>query len=573
MLIFSQQGHVGWPRVIMSMRYLLVIVSILLLAVTSGNAAAGYRNAVASAHPLASDAGMRILGEGGNAFDAAVTVAAVLAVVEPYGSGIGGGGFWLLQRASDGKQAMLDGRERAPLAAHRDMYIDEEGEALHGRSMNGPLSAAIPGQVAAMVHLQKHYGSLPLAKLLQPAITLAEEGFAVDKVYQRLARFRLMVLQQYPASRSILLSDNQVPASGAVIRQPDLANTLRSIARDGRDGFYAGEVATRLVRGVREAGGNWSLKDLQQYQVIEREPITFRWGGMTVTSASLPSSGGVVLAQIFNMIDSPAWEGLSDHASTHLLIESMRRAYRDRAQYLGDPDYVSMDITRLTGKAHAHRLMKDYSALEATPSDSLPDVPVKASEGADTTHYSILDKAGNRVAATLSINYPFGSGFIVPGTGVLLNDEMDDFSIRPGEPNAYGLVGNQANAIAPGKRMLSSMTPTFVENDQRMAIVGTPGGSRIITMVLLALLSFHEGASAESMVALPRFHHQYLPDRTQMEANTFTAKQQAQLRKQGHELQELDNTYGNMQVILHDYVTSITQAASDPRGIGTANVE
>ncbi|MCW8964265.1 MAG: gamma-glutamyltransferase [Gammaproteobacteria bacterium] len=555
------------------MRLITFIFLFVSQALFSCGYADAYKNAIASAHPLATEAGMQVLRDGGNAFDAAVTVAAVLAVVEPFSSGIGGGGFWLLHRASDNKQVMLDGRERAPLASHRDMYLDEDGDVVHGLSMNGPLSAGIPGQVAAMTHLQRNYGSLPLARLLRPAIELADAGFKVDRVYQRLAAFRLLLLQKYPASAEVFLHSNEAPKTGSVIRQPDLANTLRLIARHGKDGFYAGQLAERLVQGVRQAGGIWSMQDLQRYRVIERQPLRFHWQGMAVTTAALPSSGGVVLTQIFNMLDQSIWSELDIAQRTHLLIEAMRRAYRERAQYLGDSDYVTVDTERLTSMAHAKRLIRDLDMKEATSSDSLPEVTVKATEGNDTTHYSILDKAGNRVAATLSINYPFGSGFVVPGTGVLLNDEMDDFSVLPGEANAYGLVGNEANAIMPGKRMLSSMSPSFIEDNKRMAIIGTPGGSRIITMVLLAMLAFHDGASAQQMAAAPRLHHQYLPDRVQLEPGALSDEVRQQLHGMGHELQELNDSYGNMQVILHDYVSSITQAASDPRGIGAASVE
>jgi len=537
----------------------------------AGNAP--YQNAIASAHPLATEAGMQVLREGGNAFDAAVTVAAVLGVVEPYSSGVGGGGFWLLHRATDGKQLMLDGRERAPLAAHRDMYLDEDGDVVHGLSMNGPLAAGIPGQVAAMVHLQRNYGSLPLAKLLKPAIDLADKGFAVDKAYRRLAAFRLLVLQKYTSSSDVFLENNLVPDQGSLILQQDLANTLRSVARHGRSGFYAGEVAEKLVTGVRHAGGNWSLQDLQQYRVVERKPVIFKWQGMTITSASLPSSGGVVLAQIFNMLSQYDWDEMDDSQQYHLLVEAMRRAYRDRAEYLGDSDQVEIDIDHLIHEEYAKQLVADLNIGKATPSDDLREIPVKSTEGNDTTHYSILDKAGNRVSATLSINYPFGSGFVVPGTGVLLNDEMDDFSILPGEPNAYGLVGADANAIAPGKRMLSSMSPTFVEDGKRMAIIGTPGGSRIITMVLQAILSFNQGEQAGEMVKRPRIHHQYLPDAVQLEPAALNSDLRRELQSMGHDLMELESDYGNMQVIVHDSRQALTQAASDPRGIGAASVE
>lgn len=516
---------------------------------------------------------MQVLKDGGNAFDAAVTVAAVLAVVEPYSSGIGGGGFWLLHRVSDGKQVMLDGRERAPLAAHRDMYLDEQGKVIEGASIDGVLSAGIPGQVAAMVHLQENYGRLPMPRLLAPAINYAREGFPVDRIYSRLAQFRLKPLNDSADSKRILLDNGRLPPPGFWLRQPELARTLETIAAHGNDGFYTGEMAQRLIRGVREAGGIWVLEDLQQYQVIEREPIQFEWQGMQITSANLPSSGGIVLAQIFNILSQYEWDGMSDLDQRHLLIEAMRRAYRDRAEFLGDSDIVKVDIAELTSTAHAGKLASDIDRKQATPSAFLPAVSVKETEGNDTTHYSIIDTEGNRVAATLSINYPFGSGFIVPGTGVLLNDEMDDFSIRPGTPNAYGLVGNEANAIAPGKRMLSSMSPTFVETDDKLAIVGSPGGSRIITMVMHAILGLKQGLNADAIVETPRIHHQYLPDRVQIEPNALTATQEIDLQDRGHELQVQNSTWGNMQIVIMHRASKKLEAASDPRGIGRAKVE
>ena len=532
-----------------------------------------YANAIASAHPLATEAGMQVLAEGGNAFDAAVTVAAVLAVVEPYGSGIGGGGFWLLHRASDGRQVMVDGRERAPLAAHSNMYLDAQGKVTPGLSLNGPLAAGIPGQVAAMVHLQQHYGSLPMTRLLQPAIRYAQEGFPANRIYRKLAKFRKDVLLRYPASRDQFLIDGDIPRSGDIIRQPDLATTLRHITTRGKAGFYQGEVASKLVQGVRDAGGIWTHADLQQYRVVEREPLHFGWQGLRITSAPLPSSGGVVLAQILGMLASRDLAGLEEHQRIHLLVEAMRRAYRDRATYLGDTDHVAVPVGELISGQYLEKLAEDMDSAMATPSEMLSPVAVKTQAGRDTTHYSILDRHGNRVAATLSINYPFGSGFVVPGTGVLLNDEMDDFAIQPDQPNAYGLVGNEANAIAPGKRMLSSMSPTFIETDQRLAVVGTPGGSRIITMVLQAILGFSTNMTATEIVGMPRYHHQYLPDYIQLEPDALADTTRQQLQDMGHTLKELSSSYGNMQLIVHDFQQAQTSAASDPRGLGQASVD
>ena len=526
--------------------------------------------AVASAHPLATAAGVEILEAGGNAFDAAVAVSAALAVVEPYSSGIGGGGFWLLHRASDGRQVMVDGRERAPLAAHRDMYLDAAGQVVPGLSMDGPLAAGIPGEPAALAHIARHYGRLPLARSLAPAIRLARDGFEVDGHYRRMAKFRHALLQKWPESKAVFLAGGDVPAPGWRLKQPDLARTLEALARDGRDGFYAGPVAERLVAGVRRAGGIWRREDLDAYRVVEREPIRFRYRDLTVVSAAPPSSGGVALATLLNILSAWSLDDLDATTRTHLVVEAMRRAYRDRAQYLGDPDFVDIPLARLLHPWYAAGLRASLREDRATPSDSLPG-RVPGREGFDTTHLSIIDAEGNRVAATLSINYPFGSGFVAPGTGVLLNDEMDDFSAKPGVPNAYGLVGAEANAIAPGKRPLSSMSPTFVESGRGVAVLGTPGGSRIITMVALAILDLAAGNGPAHWVSLPRFHHQYLPDEIQHEPGALAPAVADGLRRRGHRLREVGR-YGNMQALYQERASGRISAASDPRGIGKAVV-
>jgi gamma-glutamyltranspeptidase/glutathione hydrolase len=525
--------------------------------------------AIATAHPLATEAGHHLLQAGGNAFDAAVGVSAVLAVVEPYSSGIGGGGFWLLHRASDGFETMIDGRERAPLAADRDLYLDRAGEVIPNLSIDGALAAGIPGEPAALAHLARHYGRLSLGETLKPAIRLAREGFKVDSHYRRMAQRRLTVLRANPASAEQFLHRGEVPEVGALIKQPALAETLESIARLGADGFYKGEIAQRLVDGVRAAGGIWTLKDLASYRVVERQPITGRYRGLKITSAAPPSSGGVVLMTMLNILQGFDLQAAEESLRTHLLVEAMRRAYRDRAQYLGDPDFVDIPVDRLIHPWYAAGLARDISLKRA--STSLGDVP-PVREGADTTHFSILDEAGNRVAATLSINYPFGSGFVVPGTGVLLNDEMDDFSASPGVPNVYGLVGGEANAIAGGKRMLSSMTPTFIENEQHVAILGTPGGSRIITMVLLGILEMAHGKGVKAWVERSRFHHQYLPDVIQFEPGAFSDTLIDQLTAMGHDITPLEHRYGNMQGILWNKENNEVEAASDPRGLGFARV-
>ena len=537
------------------------------------------KGAVATAHPLATAAGIEILEAGGNAFDAAVAVTAAIGVVEPTGSGLGGGGFWLLHRASDSYQVMVDGREVAPQMAHRDLYLDKNGEVIPMASINGPLAAGIPGVPAAMVHIASKYGRLPLKQSLKPAIRLAQEGFKVDEHYRRFAKLRLKALKSFAGAAEIFLHENDVPPQGYLLKQPDLARTLALIADQGFDGFYRGEFARKLASEVKKAGGIWSEQDLNGYKIVERMPISGMYRGMKLTSVAPPSSGGIAMINMLNMLDHYDLSKLDKIQRSHLLIEVMRRAYRDRAEFLGDTDFVDVPVKRLTGKAHAKEQVSTIVEDEVTPSDSLKKASLAGGTGNNTTHFSVLDHDGNRVAATLSINYPFGACFVVPGTGFLLNDEMDDFSSRPGTPNAYGLVGTEANAIEPGKRPLSSMSPTFLENESSVAILGTPGGSRIITMVLLATLEFIEGGGAHDMVEKPRFHHQYLPDVVMFEDRAFSDEEVQDLTLMGHIMKRQmspygggQSVYGNMQAIVWDKKTNKVTAASDPRGIGKATL-
>lgn len=545
--------------------------SLFVLWLAVGAASAGPRaDAVATAHPLATEAGLLVLGAGGNAFDAAVAVSAALAVVEPYGSGLGGGGFWLLHRAADGRDVMVDGRERAPLAAHRDMYLDADGEPIPRASIDGPLAAGIPGTPAALAHIAERYGRLPLDVSLAPAVILAREGFPVDHVYRRMAAMRLDALRASPAASARFLVDGEVPPEGHRLRQPELAETLQALAQQGAAGFYSGPVARQLVAAVRAGGGIWSAEDLRDYRVVERRPVTVWHRGHRVVSAALPSSGGVLLAQMLQMLEALPGQPGSEADRVHRLVEVMRRAYADRARYLGDPDQVAVPLLRLTSAAHARSQARDIDPERATPSAAIGGGA--ADEGRQTTHFSVIDRDGNRVAATLSINYPFGSGFVAEGTGVLLNDEMDDFSIKPGVANVYGLVGNEANAIAPGKRMLSSMSPTFVEGPDRVVLLGTPGGSRIISMVLLGVLDLVEGAPLTSVVERGRFHHQYLPDRIEVEPGALSEAVIADLEARGHQVRRLESPYGNMQAVEWDRASGAVRAASDPRGIGLGSV-
>ncbi len=469
---------------------------------------------------------------------------------------------------------MIDGRERAPLAAHKDMYLDTEGRVDPNASINGPRAAGIPGMPAAIVHLAEQYGRLPLPQSLAPAIRYARYGFPVDEGYRRLIGLRLPVIQQYPASAAVFLQDGHVPDLSFNLVQTELANTLEQIAQSGKAGFYSGVVAKKLVEGARAAGGIWTLRDLAEYRVVERQPVHAAYQGIHITSAAPPSSGGIVLAEALNILSGFDFTKVDAITRTHLIVEAMRLAYKDRSLFLGDPDFIQMPIKRLLSPGYAAGLTAGIR-LDRANHESLKRInPSKQdqSEGRNTTHFSILDREGNRVAATLSVNYPFGSGFVSPGTGVLLNDEMDDFVSSPDAANVYGLTGGDANSIQSGKRMLSSMSPTFLEDNNRVAILGTPGGSRIISMVLLATLDFAGGNDASSWVWAPRFHHQYLPDVIQYEKGGLTDDEIAGLKHKGHSLKEISRRYGNMQAILWDKYNNTVSAASDPRKAGLALV-
>ncbi len=528
--------------------------------------------AIASAHPLATQAGMDILAQGGNAFDAAVAVAASLGVVEPYSAGMGGGGFWLIHDAKANKNIFIDAREKAPAAAHKDLYLNDDGSVNRDAAVNGALAAGIPGQAAAFVHLSEKYGQLPLKKTLAAAIQQANEGFPVYAHYQKLMGFRLDAIKRYPVSANTFLDPKQnIPEVGYVIKQPDLAWTLQQVADKGFDGFYKGESARRLVTGVQAANGIWTLEDLANYNIIEREPIEFEYKDHKIISSPPPSSGGIAISAMLNMLSQYDLTSLNNADKTHLIVEAMRRAYKDRAEFLGDPDFVEVPTQELISLERAKTYAASIDMDKATSSLSLKG-PKNIQEGFHTTHFSVIDKAGNRVSATLSINLPFGSAFTVPNTGVVLNNEMDDFSAKPGEPNAYGLVGNAANAIAPNKRPLSSMSPSFVESEDAVALIGTPGGSRIITMVMLGMLEHLDGKPVNDWVGRSRFHHQYLPDVIQHEPGTFSASEINTLESKGHALKNIGREYGNMQAVLWNKKSGKVTAASDPRGFGEAQV-
>jgi gamma-glutamyltranspeptidase/glutathione hydrolase len=540
------------------------------LALRAGDKPPGL--AVASAHPLASDAGIELMQAGGNAFDAAVAVSAVLAVVEPTGSGIGGGGFWLLHRAADGSDMFVDGREVAPLAATPDMYVDKNGKAVDILSRDGALAAAIPGEPAALAHLARAYGRLGLARDLQPAIRYAREGFLIDEKLARAIRDMLDYKRLSPAALALLAPGGQPLQPGQRLVQSDLASALQRLADQGAPGFYRGPTADSLVAGVRKAGGIWTAEDLLRYEVVERRPLVTWFRDNKIVTSPPPSAGGVALAEVLQQLEVLGWKDTRDAASKHLVIEALRRAYRDRAVWLGDPDFVAIPLLRLISREYATALARGIDPGRATPSASLPAAMAQAVEGGQTTHFSVIDAEGNRAAGTLSINLPFGSGFMVPGTGIFLNDEMDDFAASATASNAYGLIGSQTNLVAARKRPLSTMTPTFVEGPRGVLVLGTPGGSRIATMVLLGILNFVGGADAQSIVTAPRYHHQYLPDEVQFEPGALSEDVQRGLKARGHVLRPLSNPYGNLQAVWWDVPHDRLEAAADPRGVGSGRV-
>ncbi|MDP2239217.1 MAG: gamma-glutamyltransferase [Burkholderiales bacterium] len=540
-------------------------VATVLLACCATAGAAQQTAAIASAHPLASAAGHDTLKRGGNAFDAAVAVAAALAVVEPYSSGLGGGGFFLMHRATDGREIMVDARETAPAAVAREHYFDSSGRPLSGASTRGGTAAAIPGIPAALAHMAQRYGRLPLGDSLAPAVRYARGGFAVDARYARIASLREHFLQDNAKTAKAFLDHGRAPASGFLLRQPELASTLELIAREGRNGFYAGHVAQALVAAVNAAGGAWRAADLEHYRIVEREPVRFTYRGATITAAALPSAGGIALAQSLGMLERFEMSDVSRPDTAHLVIEALRRAFQDRALYLGDSDFVSVPVARLIGRDYTKQLAATIDPAAAARSDAIEG---ERTLSGNTTHFSVIDAEGNRVAATLSINGLFGAGIVAAGTGVLLNNEMDDFTLHPAVPNLYGLRGGVANAIAPGKRPLSSMTPTFVEDDKGVLILGAPGGSRIISQVLLTVLEYLRSPSVDlqRLVAMPRYHHQYWPDRVEIEPEGFTLEWRAALTARGHQIHMVNRQWGNMQAVFRSKITGEAQAASDPRG-------
>ncbi|MFO1474206.1 MAG: gamma-glutamyltransferase [Lysobacterales bacterium] len=520
--------------------------------------------AIASAHALATDAGLEILREGGNAFDAAVAVSAALSVVEPVSSGLGGGGFFLLHDAKSGRDVFVDAREVAPQSATPARYLDANGELDRDKAENGAASAGIPGLPAGLVHVARKYGRLPLSKSLAPAIRLARDGFPV---YPRLANEyanRKPVMERYAATRAVYLADGDAPEPGEILRQPDLARTLERIAAWGFDGFYRGPVAQALLASVKADGVDWTAAELAAYRVKEREPIRFRYRDWNLVTAPPPSSGGIALAEILKILEGWDLKALEPAQRIHYEVEAMRRAYRDRTLYLGDPDSVKIPVRLLTSDDYAAGLRASILPDKATPSAMLPGT-LPPRESVNTTHFSIMDAAGNLAAVTQTVNLAYGSGMVVGGAGFLLNDEMDDFALKPGTPNAFGVTGYDANAVAPGRRPLSSMSPTFMFGPDRIAVLGAKGGSRIITATMIGILGFDAGMDSPQVVALPRYHHQYLPDAITEEPGALADEVVAKLQAMGYRVDDYTDPLVLMHAVDWDRRDNAMHAGADPR--------
>lgn len=493
---------------------------------------------VVSARIEASQIGVEIMRRGGNAFDAMAATELALAVAYPYAGNIGGGGF-MVYRTADGKTGSLDYREKAPMAAHETMYQDANGYVIQGMSTKGALASGIPGTIAGVFAVHEKFGSLPIAEIMEPAIQLAERGVVVtEKQQAQMERYRSAIIEAN-GPNTLLAHPYK---TGDTIKYTALAKTLRRIQKNGQDEFYKGETAQRLVKFLSEKGGIITLKDLAGYEAKWRDPIIFDYKELKIISMAPPSSGGICLAQIMKMIEPYDIAGMGHNSAKaiRLMTEAERRAYADRNHFLGDPDFVNISVSELLNKDYLKQRMNDFSFEKATPSSKIAHKNIQFGESTETTHYSIVDQFGNAVTATTTINDAFGSKLYCDELGFFLNNEMDDFSAKPGTPNMFGLIGAKANSIAPGKRMLSSMTPTIVEKNGRLYMVlGTPGGSTIITSVLQTILNVYEfGMPMQDAVNAARFHHQWLPDEVVFDPNGFSPELLEELKSKGYNIIE-----------------------------------
>ena len=528
---------------------------------------------VVSACPIASIVGAQILRSGGNAVDAAIAVGFALAVTYPRAGNIGGGGFMLV-RSHEGECECIDYRETAPSGSSKDMYLDSNGEVVADLSTIGHLSAGVPGTVAGLYLAHNKYGTLPWRDLIEPAVNLARNGFPVSDLLARSFQRLAPHMDTYPGLAVFAKEDGSFHSPGDTLRQPDLARTLERIASEGPSDFYRGRTAELIGLEMERGEGLIGLQDLSSYEAVLRKPVSGSYRGFDILSAPPPSSGGIVLLEILNIVEGYQLgaHGFLSEEAVHLIVEAEKRAYSDRAFHLGDPDYVSINVTSLISKDYAGCLRKEITWRATDPSD-LPGKDTMILESDETTHYSIFDGDGNAVSTTTTLNGIFGSMVVVGGAGFLLNNEMDDFSVKPGVPNMYGLVGNEVNSIAPGKRMLSSMTPTIVLKDKRPYIVlGSPGGGKIITTVAQIIINVIDfGMGVAEAVDAPRFHHQWMPDKIEFEQGAFRQELVEALEKRGQRCFLRSMEIGEAQVIgLSD---SLICGVSDGRGGGRAVAE
>jgi len=504
--------------------------------------------AVVSAHALASQVGVEVLKQGGNAVDAAIATHLALAVVYPNAGNLGGGGF-MVARLSNGELVALDFREMAPGAAHRDMYIDPDGTARTDKSQDGHLSSGVPGSVAGLFAAHK-YAKLPFEKLIQPAIDLAEKGFAISEREARALNSLQADLKKLNTVMPVFVKEKW--KSGDTLVQTDLAGTLKRIQKNGAAGFYEGETARLIVEEMKRGGGIISYEDLKNYRARFRKPHVFRYKGFTIAGMPMPSSGGLLVHQMMKMIEDKNIGAMGFHSlqAVQLMTEVERRAFADRAEYMGDADFYKVPVSMLSNDVYLQDRMKNYDPNRATPSSEVKPGTLLRTESEETTHYSVIDKEGNAVAITTTLNNSYGSRTVVGGAGFFLNDEMDDFSIKPGVPNMYGALGGDANAIMPGKRMLSSMTPTIVlKEDKPFIVVGTPGGTTIPTQIFQTLVNILEfNMTTEDAVYKPKFHHQWLPDEIMIEKG-FPAQVKEALQKMGYQLSKERSGIGRTEII------------------------
>ena len=493
---------------------------------------------VVSAREEASQIGVEIMKKGGNAFDAMVATELALAVSHPQAGNIGGGGFMVFRKAN-GETGAIDYREKAPMAASKDMYLDQKGEVIEGKSTGTALASGIPGTIAGIFEVHKKYGSLPMNEIVEPVIALAEKGVIITKFQAESLNDNRESFIKRNGINSLF---SKVYKENDTIKYTALAATLKRIAKNGRDEFYKGETAQKLVAFLAKKGGNATMEDLNSYEAKWRTPITFQYKNLKITSMSPPSSGGICLNQIMKMIEpfNLSQMGHNSLKTIQVITEAERRAYADRNYFLGDPDFVKLPIKELVSPSYLEKRMNDFSFDQASKSSDIAHGEIKGYESDQTTHYSIVDAAGNAVSATTTLNDNYGSKIYCDELGFFLNNQMDDFSAKPGVPNLYGLTGSEANSIAPGKRMLSSMTPTIVEkNNKLFMVVGTPGGSTIITSVLQTILNVYEfDMSMQEAVNAPRFHHQWLPDEITFEPNSFSKEVLENLKKKSYFVNE-----------------------------------